>query len=75
VFSQQDALSHYITEQSQPNVTVILEIHFDTQDRVVANKFIADNQQRKMIKLPKTADVVASFAIYSIDLTTPVAAK
>ncbi|RPA55313.1 bifunctional 2',3'-cyclic-nucleotide 2'-phosphodiesterase/3'-nucleotidase [Shewanella vesiculosa] len=57
------------------NATVALDIRFETQDSDVADKFVADNQQRKMVKLPKTADVVSGFAIYSIDLTTPVAAK
>jgi 2',3'-cyclic-nucleotide 2'-phosphodiesterase/3'-nucleotidase len=57
------------------NATVALDIRFETQDSDVADKFVTDNQQRKMVKSPKTADVVAGFAIYSIDLTTPVAAK
>jgi 2',3'-cyclic-nucleotide 2'-phosphodiesterase/3'-nucleotidase len=57
------------------NATITLDIRFETQDSDVADKFVTDNQQRKMVKLPKTADVVAGFAIYSIDLTTPVAAK
>ncbi len=97
--TNRNALSAYITVESQPNTTggydamvdptadynwdfktidnatVALDIRFETQDSAVADQFVADNQQRKMVKLPKTADVVAGLAIYSIDLTTPVAAK
>ena len=96
--TNRDALSAYISEESQPNstggydamvdpsadynwdfktidnATVALDIRFETQDSDIADKFVADNQQRKMVKLPTTADVVAGFAIYSIDLTSnPVA--
>ncbi|MCL1049046.1 bifunctional 2',3'-cyclic-nucleotide 2'-phosphodiesterase/3'-nucleotidase [Shewanella abyssi] len=54
---------------------VVLDVRFETQDSELADTFVAENQQRVMVKLAKDDATVAGFAIYSIDLTTAPVAK
>lgn len=55
------------------NTDVALDVRFETQNSEKADKFIIENQLRKMEKLAEPDSL--GFAVYKIDLTTEPAAK
>ena len=86
--SNREALAQYITDETETNgevdpsadnnwdfVTIDtatqLDIRFETQDSELADKFVIDNQVRPLTKRTDLTDEFG-FAIYNIDLTTPV---
>lgn len=56
------------------NTATKLDIRFETQDSELADKFIAEQQLRKLTKRSDLTDEFG-FAIYNIDLTTEPASK
>ncbi|WP_028762018.1 bifunctional 2',3'-cyclic-nucleotide 2'-phosphodiesterase/3'-nucleotidase [Shewanella colwelliana] len=56
------------------NTATKLDVRFETQDSELADKFIAEQQLRKLTKRSDLTDEFG-FAIYNIDLTTEPAAK
>ncbi|WP_185972795.1 bifunctional 2',3'-cyclic-nucleotide 2'-phosphodiesterase/3'-nucleotidase [Shewanella hanedai] len=86
--SNREALAQYITDETEAhsevdpsadnnwdfvtiNTTTELDIRFETQNSELADQFVTENQVRPLTKRTDLTDEFG-FAIYNIDLTTPV---